>query len=112
MLTTISCGNKTYEPIISDIITIVEKGVCATPAKKAAIPTSMKEARLTSKSGKITWPRHATPPPSMPPTKRDGANSPPEPPLPKVIAVAKIFAKQSKKKRAACISILLSFICV
>ena len=78
-------------PVISLTMMSVEKGVFAAAAKKPAMPTMTKLARVAQEPGHQWWKTIPSAPPPQPPMTIEGPKTPPEPPLPMVKLVVAIL---------------------
>ncbi len=90
-----------YPPVISLTIIKVENGVFAAAAKKPAMPTSANAAGLSCSPGNIRPSTMPSAPPPQPPMTIEGPNTPPEPPLPIVKLVVRIFPNAIASSAAA-----------
>ena len=70
-------SNSVNAAVISMTSTIPVIGACTTPVKNAAMPTKVKAAGSTPRSGKIVWHNAPQTRPSCAPSTNNGANSPP-----------------------------------
>ena len=85
--------NSAYPPVSSAIRNIPVRGACMTPAMTPAIPRSVKFFSGTTTPKELMFHTLAKKNPMNPPMKREGANVPPQPPLPFVADVANTLVR-------------------
>ena len=100
-MATISGRMMVYSPVSSNRITTAVIGVRAAPANTAPMPTSAYAPGGPVTWGSTWWARVPNAAPSIAPMNREGANTPPEPPMPMVRLVARILpsARMSRNAR-------------